>query len=277
MRQSDFEFIRTLVYERSRIKLDNRKRGLVAVRLARRLRATRIASVDDYCELLRSPRQEEERSRLIDAISTNHTCFFREGSHFEFVRCRIVPEMLERRGKEGWKRLAAWSAACSSGEEPYSLAMALSDSMGPSNWPWRVEATDVSTRMLEVAQNGAYAGESVIGRAPEWALPFFQRGSGAQKDSYRIKPSLRARVNFRQLNLLEGPPPFQEAMHVIFCRNVMIYFDRATQEELVDKLARQLVPGGYLVVGHSERLLNVAHELQPVAPAVYRRPLETRL
>jgi chemotaxis protein methyltransferase CheR len=272
MRESDFEFIRTLVYERSRINLDNRKRELVAARLAKRLRATQIASVDDYCDLLRSPDQEEERTRLIDAISTNHTFFFREGSHFEFLRSRIVPEMSERSRKERWKRLYAWSAACSSGEEPYSLAMSLDDCVDSSTWSWQVEATDISMRMLDVAEKAVYKSEAVIGRAPAWAMPYFQRGIGPQEGNYRIKPALRSRVSFRHINLLEGPFPFSEPMHVIFCRNVMIYFDHATQEELVNKLTRQLVPGGYLIVGHSESLTNISHRLQPVESAIYRRP-----
>jgi chemotaxis protein methyltransferase CheR len=274
MSETDFEFIRTLVYERSRIKLDHGRRGLVAVRLTNRLRATRIASVDDYCDLLRSPRQEKERSRLIDEMSTNHTCFFREGLHFEFVRSRIVPEMLKRSRQEGWKRFNAWSAACSSGEEAYSLAVTLADSMGSANWPWHVEAADISTQMLEVAQDGVYKSESVVEKAPAWAMPYFQRGTGAKKDTCSIKPAIRANVSFRHLNLMDGSPSFTEPLHVIFCRNVMIYFDRATQEELIEKLARRLVPGGYLVVGHSERLERIAHGLQPVLSSIYRRPLD---
>jgi len=275
MRESDLEFIRTLVYERSRINLDNRKRELVAARLAKRLRATQIASVDDYCDFLRSPGHEEERIKLIDAISTNHTFFFREGSHFDFLRSRIVPEMSERSRRERWSRLYAWSAACSSGEEPYSLAMTLDDTVDSSTWSWQVEATDISYPMLEVAQRAVYKSESVNGKAPAWAMTYFQRGIGPQEGNYRIKPSLRNRVSFRHINLLEGEPPFRDLMHVIFCRNVMIYFDHATQEELVNKLTRQLVPGGYLIVGHSESLTNIAHSLQPVESAIYRRPLET--
>jgi len=272
MRDSDFEFIRTLVYERSRISLDYHKRELVAARLAKRLRATQIASVDDYCRLIRLPDQEEERSMLIEAISTNHTFFFREGSHFEFVRSIAVPEMAERAKRERCPRFYAWSAACSSGEEPYSLAMTLDDTVDAKTWSWHVEATDISTRVLDVAQKAIYKTESVAGKAPPWAMGYFQRGIGPQEGNFRIKPSIRAHVSFRQLNLLAGPPPFTEPMHVIFCRNVMIYFDKATQEELVNKLSRRLVPGGYLIVGHSESLTGISHRLQLVEPAVYRLP-----
>ncbi len=171
MRDCDFDFIRTLVYDRSRISLDERKRELVAARLAKRLRATRTESVDAYCRLLKSPDQEDERWNLIDAISTNHTFFFRESSHFEFVRSRIVPEMTERAGRERWKRLYAWSAACSSGEEPYSLAMTLDDTVNRQALSWHVEATDISSRMLETAKRAIYTEESVVGRAPTWSLP----------------------------------------------------------------------------------------------------------
>ena len=272
MRDCDFEYIRTLVYQRSRISLDDRKRELVAARVAKRLRATQIASVDDYCRLLKSPNQEEEHSKLIDAISTNHTFFFREGSHFEFVRSRVVPEMTARAGRERWRRLYAWSAACSSGEEPYSLAMTLDNTVKPAALSWHIEATDISNRMLEAARKAVYKRESVVGKAPPWALPYFQTGIGPQEGNFRIKPALCSRVSFRQLNLLAGPPPFTEPMQLIFCRNVMIYFDRATQEELVNKLASRLIPGGYLIVGHSESLTGIAHKLQLVEPAVYRLP-----
>jgi chemotaxis protein methyltransferase CheR len=150
--------------------------------------------------------------------------------------------------------------------------MTLDNTVNAATWSWHVEATDISNRMLEAARKAVYKKESVVGKAPPWSLPYFQRGIGPQEGNLRIKKTLCDRVTFRQLNLLDGPPPFSEAMHVIFCRNVMIYFDRPTQEELVNKLASWLVPGGYLIVGHSESLTGIAHGLQLVEPAVYRRP-----
>ncbi|HVU15749.1 MAG TPA: protein-glutamate O-methyltransferase CheR [Candidatus Didemnitutus sp.] len=272
MRDSEFEFIRTLVYEHSRINLGPDKRELVSARLGKRLRETQAPSIRDYCGLLQGPQRDEELSHLIDAISTNHTFFFREGAHFDFVRSHIVPEMMQRQRTERWSRFYAWSAACSSGEEPYSLAITLTEALQNTGWPWHIECTDISHRILEKAKNAIYREDVIAKLPPACAKSYFQRGVGPQHGNYRVRAALRQNVRFQQLNLLDGPPPFQDLFHVIFCRNVMIYFDRPTQEELVNKLARRLVPGGYLLVGHSESLTAIKHPLQTVRPAIYRRP-----
>ena len=272
MRESEFEFIRKLVYQRSRICLDAGKREMVSARLGKRLRATNRTSVGEYCQLLQSGDADEELSHLIDAISTNHTFFFRENAHFDFVRAQLVPEMKKRRTTERWPRFLAWSAACSSGEEPYSLAISLHESLG-AEWDWHIQCTDISHRILARAQAGVYP-EDVVQKMP---LPlvktYFQEGIGPQQGNFRVRAELRNRLSFAQLNLLEGDSPLNERFHVIFCRNVMIYFDRPTQEELVNRLTRRLVPGGYLLVGHSESLTAINHTLQAVQPAVYRRSL----
>lgn len=271
MRESEFEFIRKLVYQRSRICLDAGKREMVSARLGKRLRATNRTSVGDYCQLLQSGDADEELAHLIDAISTNHTFFFRENAHFDFVRAQLVPEMKKRRATERWPRFLAWSAACSSGEEPYSLAISLHESLG-HEWDWHIQCTDISHRILARAQAGVYA-EDVVQKMPAPVVrSYFQEGIGPQEGNYRVRAELRSRLSFHQLNLLEGDSPLNERFHVIFCRNVMIYFDRPTQEELVNRLTRRLVPGGYLLVGHSESLTAINHTLQPVQPAVYRRP-----
>lgn len=273
MRDSEFEFIRTLVYEHSRIHLGPDKRELVSARLGKRLRATQLATIGDYCELLQSPQAADELSHLIDAISTNHTFFFRENSHFDFVRHHLVPEMRTRQAKERWARFYAWSAACSSGEEPYSLAMTLHECLPPGGWPWHIECSDISHRILAKARAAIYKSDVVSKLSASQIKAYFQRGVGPQEGNYRVRPALQAALSFHQMNLLEGEPPFREPFHVIFCRNVMIYFDRQTQEELVRKLTRRLVPGGYLLVGHSESLTGIRHSLQMVKPAIYRRPL----
>src|ERR1044071_4281939 len=149
MRDSEFDFIRSLVYERSRINLGPDKRQLVSARLGKRLRATNLPSVRDYCALLKSPEADSELSHLIDAISTNHTFFFREIAHFDFLRKQAVPELAARARSERWPRFRVWSAACSSGEEPYSIAMTLAESA--MTWPWHIDATDISHRILKKA------------------------------------------------------------------------------------------------------------------------------
>jgi chemotaxis protein methyltransferase CheR len=270
MRDSEFDFIRSLVYARSRIHLGPDKRQLVNARLGKRLRATNVPTVTEYCRLLREPGAEEELAHLIDAISTNHTFFFREAAHFAFLRERVVPEFRTRARSERWPRLHVWSAACATGEEPYSIAMTLAECC--AHWAWHIEATDISRRVLARAITGIYADETIEKLAPEVLRAHFQRGIGPQAGNHRVKPALRERVAFRHLNLLEGEAPFTEPFHVIFCRNVMIYFDRPTQEELVTRLTRRLVPGGYLFVGHSESLTPLRHTLTLVRPAVYQKP-----
>jgi chemotaxis protein methyltransferase CheR len=266
MRDSEFEFIRGIVYERSRINLGPDKRELVSARVGKRLRATNAATLGDYCTLLQAPGADEELGHLIDAISTNHTFFFREIAHFNFLRDRALPELTAR--VPGPFRV--WSAACSSGEEPYSIAITLHERLGTA--PWQIEATDISNRILEKAAAAIYREVVVSKLEPAILRASFQRGVGPQEGNYRVKTPLRERVTFRQLNLLEGEPPFREPFHVIFCRNVMIYFDRATQEELVARLSRRLVPGGYLFVGHSESLTHIKHGLRTIQPAVYQKP-----
>ncbi|HEY0967465.1 MAG TPA: protein-glutamate O-methyltransferase [Opitutaceae bacterium] len=273
MRDTEFDFIRGLVYERSRINLGADKRELVAARLGKRLRATSTTTVGDYCKLLQSSQAGDELAHLIDVISTNHTFFFREEAHFDFLRNRAIPEMTARARTERWSRFYVWSAASSSGEEAYSIAMTLASCLPQS--PWHIEGTDISHRILEKAAAGIYKEETVGRLPPDLIKAYFQQGFGPQAGNYRIKPALREHVTFQQLNLLEGDPAFREPFQVIFCRNVMIYFDRPTQEELVARLTRRLVPGGYLLVGHSESLTNIKHSLKSVQPAVYQRPLNS--
>jgi chemotaxis protein methyltransferase CheR len=273
MRESEFEFIRTLIYERSRISLGADKRELVAARVAKRLRAVRVPTFAAYCRLLQSPDSEAEFIELIDVISTHHTAFFRENGHFQFIREKIVPEMLARARAECWPAFRAWSAACSSGEEPYSLAITLTEALQGRAWPWQVEATDISHRVVHEASTGIYGEESLAPVTVSHRRAHFQRGIGPQEGNFRVKAALRAGVNFRPFNLFSGPPPFAGLFQVILCRNVMIYFDRASQQELVTSLARLLVPGGYLLVGHAESLTGIDHLLQMVKPAVYRQPL----
>jgi chemotaxis protein methyltransferase CheR len=270
MRDCEFDFIRHLVYERSRINLGPDKRQLVSARLGKRLRATNASTVGDYCQLLREPGAEQELAHLIDAISTNHTFFFRETAHFDFLRERAVPEFISHARTSRSGPLRIWSAACSSGEEPYSIAITLAEAV--PHLPWRIEGSDISRRVLAKASAAIYPGESVQ-RLPATTLrAHFQRGFGPQEGQFRVKHVLRERVAFRHLNLLDGVLPYTEPFHVIFCRNVMIYFDQATQEELVGRLVRQLLPGGYLFVGHAESLTHLQHSLERVRPAVYRKP-----
>jgi chemotaxis protein methyltransferase CheR len=269
MRDSEFEFIRHLVYEQSRINIGPDKRELVSARLGKRLRATNIPNLGEYCRLLRSPAAEQEVADLIDVISTNHTFFFRESAHFEFLRDRIIPEVRAMSRAAAGTAFNVWSAACSSGEEPFSIAITLAEHL--KDRPWNILATDISHRVLNVAREATYRDDAVSQLSPELLLSHFQRGYGPETGKVRLRQAIRERVAFQQLNLLKGDPSASEPFQLIFCRNVMIYFDRATQEELVARLTRFLAPGGYLFVGHAESLTNLSHTLTPIQAAVYRR------
>lgn len=271
MQAAEYQFIRDLVYQHSRINLGTDKRELVSARLAKRLRAIQLPSVGDYCELLRSPEGQDELGNLIDAISTNHTYFFREEGHFAALQDLILPDLVSRRANESWPQLRVWSAACSTGEEPYSIAIFLAEYFRQNAaWPWAVEATDISRRVLTRARQAVYPADCVSRIESRLVKTHFEVGYGPQDGNYRVKAAIRERVHFHHLNLLEGQPPFSGQFQIIFCRNVMIYFDRPTQEELIARLVRMLAPGGYLLVGHSESLTNIRHSLKMVRPATYR-------
>ena len=268
LRDEDYHFLCKLIYERSRIHLGADKRVLVTSRLAKRLRFHGLETYAEYCDLLRSPQGEAELQFLIDRISTNHTHFFREIKHFDFLRDTVIPKwQAETRRNEPFR---IWSAASSTGEEAYSIAIYLAENFAPAeSGRWQIEGTDISTRVLEVAQRGVYEADRV-GEIPNEILRrHFQRGVNQWAGHYRMKDDVRRRVNFQHLNLLDGHYPFSSPFDIIFCRNVMIYFDRPTQETLVRLLAERLVPGGHLLVGHSESLSGVKHSLKLVRPAIY--------
>ncbi|MDE3154267.1 MAG: protein-glutamate O-methyltransferase CheR [Acidobacteriota bacterium] len=259
-----------LVYQRSGITLHDGKRALITARLQKRLKAGGFRSFAAYLRFVEQDASGQELVQLLDAIATNHTSFFREPQHFDFLREQIVPEWL---GRPDRGPIELWSAACSTGEEPYTILMTLLDAL-PAADAGRVRllASDLSTKALATARAGVYRLDRVQDLPPAILRRHFERGLGEQEGLARVRPALRERVTFEQRNLLEigamGRP-----FDVIFCRNVMIYFDRAVQQRVVAALERHLAPGGYLFISHSEGLNGVTHGLQWVAPAVYRRRL----
>lgn len=241
----DFQRIQKLLKERSGIEIGDGKRMLAYGRLARRMRALNLSNFGDYLLLIEDP-ESEESSKFLNALTTNVTELFREEHHFELLSNRIVPEVLNARAS----KLRIWSAACSAGDEPYSVALTLSRSTALSELDVRILATDIDTEILEQARRGVYALERVEKLRPEYRS-CFQRGIGANAGNARVIPALRNLVTFKQLNLLDSWPmtgPFD----VIFCRNVFIYFDAQTRQRLVERFAALLRPGGYLFLGHSE-------------------------
>jgi chemotaxis protein methyltransferase CheR len=269
---ADFDRLRTLICEESGIHLSSEKKTMMEVRLRRRLRSLNISSFKEYCGLVFAPGgKETELVHLIDVISTNKTDFFRENGHFDYLVSKALPELAARKGAS--RKCLIWSAGCSTGEEPYTLAMVLNEySQGCPGFRFSVLATDISTAVLAKAAMGIFKSERV-GPVP-WDLrrKYFMRSRDPQSDLLRIVPELRAQVEFRRLNFMDADFGLAEPPEIIFCRNVIIYFDRATQVRLLQKLIRQLAPGGYFFAGHSESLQGMDLPLVPLAPAVYGKP-----
>jgi len=268
----EYNQIRKIVYERSRIELGPNKRELVAARVNKRLRALGLQHYSDYCRLIASADGVGELGELVDVISTNHTFFFRESKHFEFLTQVLLPEVVSSNLLGPQDTFRVWSAASSTGEEAYSVAMTLEQHLNGvlSHRDWMIEGTDISTRVLAHAREGIYATDRVKGIPADLLRRYFQRGVGTWDGYYRVKDEIRRKVRFQHLNLLESRYPFTASFHLILCRNVMIYFDRSTQQELVERLAGQLVPGGVLMIGHSESLNAIKHRLRMIQPAVFR-------
>ena len=260
-------YIIDLIYERSGIRLHDGKDALIRARLGKRVRHLGLADLSHYCKFLQSGKNDEELVSVVDALTTNFTSFLREESHFKFLVEEALPSVLT----SGEKKIRLWSAACSSGEEPYSIAFYLAEHFPlTAGWDWHITASDISLRVLEKARMGVYSEERVCGLPTEWLHRYFQKGFGNSTGNYRVKTSLSQRVDFSQINLVKSythPTSF----HVIFCRKVMIYFDRPTQERLIQQLSRYLLPGGYLVIGHSESLNGLDVPLHCLRPSIYHR------
>lgn len=269
---AQYDFFRKLVYERSRINLGQNKRELVVARVSKRLRALDMQSFQQYIDFLQSTQGKEELTHLIDVISTNHTYFFREQAHFDFLLQNVLPPITQNRHGALGKTFRVWSAATSSGEEPYSIAILLQEYFARlSGWNWRIECTDISTRILARAKEGHFNQERLKLLRPEWMQRYFEKLKESKLPVFAASPLLKRNMGFTALNLLGGAYPFREPFDVIFCRNVMIYFDRATQQELVQRMTPLIKPGGYLMIGHSESLNGIQHSLKMVKPAIYHK------
>jgi chemotaxis protein methyltransferase CheR len=265
----DYARLCELIYREAGIALGTEKKIMLEARLKRRLKALELASYREYCAMLFSrDRPTDELLHLIDAVTTNKTDFFREPRHFDFLTTRALPDLIAR-NRPG-QPLLVWSAGCSSGEEPYTLAMVLSEYADTHpGFRFRIMATDISTTVLARADRGVYTDEVVAPVPAALKRKYFLR----DRDSglVRVTPELRRLVEFRRLNFMDADYGIEEKADAIFCRNVIIYFDRPTQERILGRLASCLAPQGYMFVGHSETLHDMNLPLAPVAPALYRR------
>jgi len=263
LREKEFAQFRDLIYRIAGINMSPAKKPLVTSRLAKRLQHYGLASYGEYFQMITAANGQTELQTAVDLLTTNETHFFREPKHFDFLRQRILP------ARRPGKPLRIWSAACSSGGEPYSIAMMLDDVLGHA--PWEIVASDLSVRVLEQARAGLYPFARVMEIPSRYLSNYCLKGTGSQEGTLLIERKLRERVQFMHHNLTEAPPKLGE-FDVIFLRNVMIYFDQQTKRQVVKRLLSLLRPGGHFLVGHSETLNGINEDLRLVQPAVYLKP-----
>jgi chemotaxis protein methyltransferase CheR len=271
----DFHKISKLVYEHCGINLRDDKKELVRARLAKRLRKGNFNSFSDYMKHVLDDKTGREFSTLVDSLSTNVTSFFREEQHFEFLRNRFLLSLLERKRKSHDFKIRAWSAGCSSGEEPYSIAITLLDAVqGQGRWDVKVLATDISTTILDSAKRGVYDKQRIEPVSPMQRQKYLLASHTADKRRiFEVSKSLRDVVIFKYLNLMESWPVNPSGgVDFIFCRNVMIYFDKRTQENLVNRYWNVLASNGILFTGHSESLTGIQHKFKYIQPTIYTKP-----
>ncbi|NVK18299.1 MAG: protein-glutamate O-methyltransferase [Methylocystaceae bacterium] len=267
----DFLTLSDMIHQKTGIVLKNHKKDMVYGRLSRRLRKLGIQSFSDYLLFLSSEKGEAEVGSLINAITTNLTRFFREPHHFVHLSEKALPEILENIKTGRQDRLRIWSAGCSSGEEPYSIAMALEEALVAHDMlgiDARILATDLDTNMLQRGRNGDYL-KNHFDNLPEKYKIFIKQAED-REDCYHVLDDLRRYIAFKQLNLL-SEWPMKGLFDVIFCRNVMIYFDNDDKIQLTQRLINQLRPGGFLMIGHSETILNNIDGLELIGRTIYRK------
>ena len=259
--EDDFNKVRELIYEKAGISLKPLKQDMVYSRLSRRLRANGISNFHDYLALLEGNNGAEVEA-FVNSLTTNLTSFFRESHHFP-----LLAEHVEKQRKT--HPISLWCSAASTGEEPYSMAMTMVDTFGSFTPPVTIVASDVDTHVLAKAEAGVYPIDSISKLSPEKAKRFFLRGSGAQSGFVRVRPELRALVIFRQVNLLESNWPIRGPLDAIFCRNVMIYFDKETQLKILERFKPLMRPDGLFFAGHSESFFNATHLFKLRGKTVY--------
>jgi chemotaxis protein methyltransferase CheR len=265
--EKEFNLFRDIIYRQTGIQMTEKKRNLVVARLSKRLRALNLSNFSEYYEYLNtSSKAADELNNLINRITTNKTDFFREKHHFDFLINEIFPSFLDVARNSGTRRLRIWSAGCSSGEEPYSLAMTVADFFKDERgWDLKILATDLDTDILMKAAKGVYSSQQITPVPMNYLSKYFVRTS----QGYEVSPQIKAMIAFRKLNLMDPSFPMKKPFDIIFCRNVMIYFDEETRKDLVKKYHNHLRDNGYMFVGHSESLMYMKHLFKFLKHTVY--------
>ncbi len=267
----DFQNIRRIINRIAGISLADGKRELVYSRLSRRLRQLGLRRFDEYCTLLETSNDTVELGEFVNALTTNLTAFFRESHHFDFLANELLPAFMRDRGLTN-RRLRIWSAGCSTGEEPYSIAMVVRETLPAVGWDVKILATDLDSNVLATAQRGIYDWDRVKDLPETRRRRWFLKGCGAQAGQVRVAPALCDLISFRRLNLMEDWP-MRGVFDIVFCRNVVIYFDKPTQSALFERFADRMIKQGHLFVGHSESLFKVTERFTPLGKTIYQRCL----
>lgn len=270
---ADFRRLGNYIHAELGIKMPDAKRGMVESRLRKRLSVLNISSYEEYCAYLFSPRgQKDELPFFINQITTNKTDFFRESKQFVFLEKKALPELLSSVSPGDCKKLYVWSAACSRGHEPYTLAMVLAEyAEQQKNIDFSILGTDISTEVLNAAQKAVFAHEEIEPVPMTLRKKYLLRSKDRSKNMVRIVPQLRSKVRFRRLNLMNKRYTFIEQMDIIFCRNVMIYFEKETQHQILHKLLTHLKPGGFLFMGYSEVIQYAEFPLKSIQTTIYQK------
>lgn len=265
----NFKRLAELIHGYSGIKMPPNKRTMLEGRLRRRMRATQIATLNDYCRyLFEDGGLDAEIIHLIDAVTTNKTEFFREPAHFKFLENQALPALAKR----GRRTIKAWSAACSIGAEPYTLAMVLEEHRRRTRGgDYSILCTDLSTQVLDLAVAGVFSEAMIAPVEMELRRRYLMRARDARRDQVRIVPQLRSKLAFARLNLMDEAYPVERDMDMIFCRNILIYFDKPTQSAVLQRLCQHLRPGGYLFLGHSESIVGIDLPVVQIANTVFQR------
>lgn len=268
----EFEQLRRVIYDNWGIRLTPAKKTMLSSRLIRRLKVLQMNSFAEYIDyVLSSEGRQDEWSHLINTVSTNKTDFFREPQHFEYLSRRLLPQLSTGMRQRGKRVLRIWSAGCSSGEEPYTLAIVLSEyERATPGFQFSITATDINSQVLEQAAQGIYADETIAPVPGVLKHRYFMKGKGKRAGSHRVIPELRHKTMFRRLNLMTDSFGFKLKFDIIFCRNVIIYFDKSTQLQLFSKFHHNLARGGYLFIGHSENLQGMEDKFRKIDSAIYQ-------
>jgi chemotaxis protein methyltransferase CheR len=266
---ADYRYVATLLYSRFGIQLGNAKRVLVAGRLTKRVRQLGFSSFPQYFEYLQADKSGNELSEFINRLTTNHSFFHREKDHFEFLKTRVFPELKRTLERDPRYPVRIWSAGCAAGEEVYTLALVMRDFFGPAidRSDIGLLGTDISLAALKTASAGVYPAQKLSELPPAMRAGFREVGN----DQFELPQEVRRMVLFKRLNLMADSYPFKNPFDVIFCRNVMIYFDQASRSRLVHSFYRHVKPGGYFFIGHSETILRADCPFEYVSPAIYRK------